>query len=136
MKEEDKLAMINHYRTKARHFLSQADEMMELKHWDLAVNRYYYACFHIVQSLFVCNGLSAHTHSGTLSQFTLHFVKTNLVPIDFGGFFSKMVQLRQKADYNNVANISEEEARSIVGMSHSFFEIVESLIGELGDNNV
>lgn len=128
MKEEDRQTMMEHYRIKARHFLSQADEMMELKHWDLAVNRYYYACFHIVQCLFVRNGISAHTHSGTLSQFTLHFVKTNIVPIDFGGFFSKMVQLRQKADYNNIANISEDEARSIVGMSHLFFEKVESLI--------
>lgn len=98
MKEEDRQMMIEHYRIKARHILSQADEMMELKHWDLAVNRYYYACFHIVQGLFVRHGISAHTHSGTLSQITLHFVKTDIVPIDFGGFFSKMVQLRQKTE--------------------------------------
>lgn len=38
---------------KAKRFLTQADEMVELKHWDLAANRYYYACFHAVQALFI-----------------------------------------------------------------------------------
>lgn len=36
---------------KAKRFLAQADEMVELKHWDLAANRYYYASFHAVQAL-------------------------------------------------------------------------------------
>lgn len=38
---------------KAKRFLAQADEMVELKHWDLAANRYYYASFHAVQALFI-----------------------------------------------------------------------------------
>ena len=128
MKEEDRQSMINHHREKAHHILKQAEEMITLGHWDLAVNRYYYACFHIVQSLFLSKGITAHTHSGTLSQFTLHFVKPGIVPIAFGGFFSKMVQLRQKADYNSVANITEQDARDIVDKSHDFIAKVESLI--------
>lgn len=72
-------------------------------------------------------GLTAHTHGGTLSQFSLHFVKTGLVPIEYGGFFSRMVQLRQKADYNSIAEVSEEEARSIVSMSHTFCDKVIEL---------
>lgn len=31
--------------------------MVELKHWDLAANRYYYACFHAVQALFIAKVL-------------------------------------------------------------------------------
>lgn len=38
---------------KAKRFLAQADEMVELKHWDLVANRYYYASFHAVQALFI-----------------------------------------------------------------------------------
>ena len=128
MREEDKQSMINHHRAKAHHNLEQAHQMMELSQWDLAVNRYYYACFHIVHSLFMAKGITAHSHGGTLSQFTLHFVKNGLVPIEFGVFFSKMVQLRQKADYNSVANITEDDARSIVEKSCAFIEKVESLI--------
>lgn len=102
--------------------------MMTLEHWDLAINRYYYACFHIVQSLFVSRGLSAHTHAGTSTLFGQHFVKTGLVDIAYGRFFATMVQLRQKADYNSVAEVTEQDARDIVDMTRSFIEKVESLI--------
>lgn len=127
MKEEDRLSMVAHHREKTIHLLSQGDEMIQLFHWDLAINRYYYACFHAVHSLLMSRGLTAHTHGGTLSQFSLHFVKTGLVPIEYGGFFSRMVQLRQKADYNSIAEVSEEEARSIVSMSHTFCDKVIEL---------
>ena len=53
--------------------------MVELKHWDLAANRYYYACFHAVQALFIAKGVNAHTHTGINTQFSLHFVKTTSV---------------------------------------------------------
>ena len=61
---------------KAKRFLTQADAMVELKHWDLAANRYYYACFHAVQALFLAKGFNAHPHPGIHPQFSLPFVKT------------------------------------------------------------
>ena len=128
MTAEDRLSMVEHHRIKAHHILEQGDEMMTLEHWDLAINRYYYACFHIVQSLFVSQGLSAHTHAGTSTLFGQHFVKTGLVDMAYGRFFATMVQLRQKADYNSVADITEQDARDIVDMTRSFVEKVESLI--------
>ena len=39
-----------------------------------------------------------------------------------------MVQLRQKADYNSVADITEQDALDIVDMARSFIEKVEKLI--------
>lgn len=108
--------------------LEQADLMITMGQWDLAVNRYYYACFHSLQALFVSTGLSAHTHAGTSTVFGQHFVKTGLADVSLGRFFATMVQLRQKADYNSVVNITEEDARDIVGQSHFFVEKVEELL--------
>ena len=113
---------------KAKRFLSQADEMVELRHWDLAANRYYYACFHIVQALFINKGVNAHTHAGINAQFGLQFVKTGIVDISYGSFLARMFQLRQKADYNCAYEISEEEVRGIVGLSHNFTTTILSLI--------
>ena len=58
---------------KAHRFLEQADEMCRQKYWDIASNRYYYACYHAVQALLIKNELVAHTHNGLLTQFGLHF---------------------------------------------------------------
>ena len=101
---------------------------MTLGHWDLAINRYYYACFHIVQALFMAKGFSAHTHSGTSTVLGQQFVKTGLIDVPYGRFFSTMVQLRQKADYNSVANIAEQDARDIVEQSKDFIAKLESLL--------
>lgn len=38
-----------------------------------------------------------------------------------------MFQLRQKADYNCAYEISEEEVREIIGLSHDFVNVVLSL---------
>lgn len=113
---------------KAKRFLSQADEMVELRHWDLAANRYYYACFHIVQALFINKGVNAHTHAGINTQFGLQFVKTGIVDVSYGSFLARMFQLRQKADYNCAYEISEEDVRGIVSLSHDFITTILGLI--------
>lgn len=74
MDQVNKDTLISLQVEKAKRFLTQADEMVELKHWDLAANRYYYACFHAVQALFIAKGVNAHTHVGINTQFSLHFV--------------------------------------------------------------
>lgn len=59
--------------------MNQAEMVSKMQQWNLAANRYYYACFHAVQALFIHNGLASKTHSGMLSQFGLHFIKTGII---------------------------------------------------------
>lgn len=127
MEQEQRVLLVNLQAEKAKRFLAQADEMVGLKHWDLSANRYYYACFHAVQALFVSKNVNAHTHAGISAQFSLHFVKTGVVDVVYGSFLARMFQLRQKADYNCAYEISEEEVREIIGLSHDFVNVVLSL---------
>ena len=53
MEAEDIKTLVNLQLEKAHRFLDQADEMYSMKYWDLAANRYYYACYHAVQGLFI-----------------------------------------------------------------------------------
>ena len=115
---------------RARRFVKQADEMMDLGYSDMAVNRYYYACFHIVQALFIQKEIVAHTHSGMLTQFSLHFVKTGKVALEDGSFLARLFQLRQKADYNCAYDITKEEAQSLKEPTHRFVEEIEDQIRE------
>ena len=115
---------------RARRFVKQADEMMEMGYSDMAVNRFYYACFHIVQALFIQREIFAHTHSGMLTQFSLHFVKTEMVSLEDGSFLARLFQLRQKADYNCAYDITKEEALSLKEPTHAFVEKIEKLIRE------
>lgn len=128
MEKDNQKILVSLQIEKAKRFLTQADEMANLKHWDLAANRYYYACFHAVQALFIAKGVNAHTHAGINTQFSLHFVKTGVVDISYGSFLARMFQLRQKADYNCAYEVSESEVQEIVDLTHNFVKTIISLI--------
>lgn len=128
MEKDNQKILVSLQTEKAKRFLTQADEMANLKHWDLAANRYYYACFHAVQALFIAKGVNAHTHAGINTQFSLHFVKSGVVDISYGSFLARMFQLRQKADYNCAYEVSESEVQEIVELTHNFVKTIISLI--------
>ena len=68
------------------------------------------------------------THAGTLGVFGMHFVKTGKIDKELGAFFSRMEQLRMKADYNCEYNVSKSEVESMIEPAHDFIEAIESLI--------
>ena len=71
--------------------------MVNQKRWDLAANRYYYACFQELDK-------------------------------QFGRFFSRMIQLRMKADYNSVAEVTEAEVLEMAPLSASFINSIKTLL--------
>ena len=94
---------------KAKRFIAEAEQMLSMGLWDLAANRFYYSCFHAAQALLIHYGLSAHTHAGTLGVFGMNFVKTGKIDKELGAFFSRMEQLRMKADYNCEYDVSNSD---------------------------
>ena len=130
MTPEERKILVDMQVERAHRFINQADEMMDMGYSDMAVNRFYYACFHIVQALFIKKEIVAHTHSGMLTQFSLHFVKTKKVSLEDGSFLARLFQLRQKADYNCAYDITKEEALSLKESTHQFVEKIEILIKE------
>ena len=128
MTPEERKLLVDMQVERAHRFVKQADEMMDLGYSDMAVNRFYYACFHIVQALFIQREIVAHTHTGMLTQFSLHFVKTEKVSLEDGSFLARLFQLCQKADYNCAYDITKEEALSLKEPTHGFVEKIEKLI--------
>lgn len=129
LSEEDREILVRLQMEKARTFLAQADEMYRQKYWDIASNRYYYACFHAVQALLIHNGLSVRTHDGLITAFGLHFVKTGKVESRLGAFLSRMEQLREKGDYNCIYTVSEDEISTMAEPAKELIEKIEKLLG-------
>ena len=124
----DKQLLISLQTAKSHRFLNDADEMVELGKWDIAANRYYYACYHMVQAAFISRGISTKTHDGCLTELGKSFILTGELDKKFGRFFSRMIQLRVKADYNNVAEVSEAEVLEMAPLSKEFVTNVEALL--------
>ncbi len=128
LNDDERKTMVTLQMEKASRFLEQAEMVRGLQQWDLAANRYYYACFHAVQALFIHDGLASKRHSGMLSQFGKYFIKTGIIEDRLGGFLTRMEQLREKGDYNCIFSVNEEELCTIVEPAHELVKVIASLI--------
>ena len=126
--DDERSSLVELRQDKAQRFLKEAEQMANLELWDLAANRYYYACFHAAQALLVCDGLSAHTHAGTLGVFGINFVKTGKIDKELGAFFSRMEQLRMKADYNCEYDVTQKEVETMSEPAHNFLAAIKELM--------
>ncbi len=115
---------------KAYRLLQEADDMVLQERWDLAANRFYYACYHIVHAAFITRGIATKTHDGTLTELGKNFILTGKLDKKYGRFFARMIQLRLKADYNSIAEVSESEVLEMAPLSHDFVSAVEKLTAE------
>lgn len=128
LNEEDRKTMVGLEMEKADRFLKQAGIMCEMEQWDMAANRYYYACFHAVQALFIYHGLASRRHSGMLTQFGLHFIKTGVIEDRLGAFLTRMEQLREKGDYNCLFEVTGDELLTFVKPAHELIDVVRKLL--------
>lgn len=113
---------------KSERFLQEGDDMLQQQRWDMAANRYYYACYHMVHAAFITRGIATKTHDGTLAELGKHFILTGKLDKKFGRFFARMIQLRIKADYNSIAEVTEAEVIEMAPLSHEFVDSLRPLL--------
>ncbi|MBO4463430.1 MAG: HEPN domain-containing protein [Prevotella sp.] len=126
----DKDLLIKLQEEKSYRMLAEADDMVQQCRWDIAANRYYYACYHMLQGLFISRGIPAKTHEGSLTHLGQDFILAGIIDKKFGRFFARMVQLRHKADYNSVAEVTKEEVLEMAPLSKEFIEKLVEIIKE------
>lgn len=124
LSQEDRITMRDLHLEKARVFLMDADNNFNNRAFSTAASRYYYAVFHAIHALFVMDGLYSKSHEGMTSLFSLHYVKTNKFNAEFGRFVSVMENLREKADYDVLFDVTEE---TLVPMKAKSYELVQAV---------
>jgi len=108
--------------------LEEAKIMLQSSHLFGAANRIYYACFYAVSALLLSKDLSSHKHSGVLSLFNRHFVKTGLIPVELGKFYSRLFDTRTESDYADLVTIDLKEIQDNLKTAEIFIPAVKSLI--------
>ena len=100
--------------------------------WRDAVNRTYYAEFYAVLALLITKGLGTSKHTGAISLFDREFVKKGAFSKELSRNLHGSFDMRQEADYEEMASIGEDEARLCAERSKEFVASVsEYLRGEL-----
>ena len=108
--------------------IQEAEEMIQSAHWNLAIQRLYYAAFYMASALLIKNRITAQTHNGVVAQLGLHFISTGLLNKTEGRLYSRLLQNRITGDYNDFFDFTEEDAKELLEPTKQLLEKLESLI--------
>lgn len=94
------------------------------------VNRAYYAMFYAALALLATIDQQTSKHSGVLALFDQHFIKTQILPKEMGKFLHKAFDTRQTGDYEEEAEITEEQAAEVLGFAVQFLKSIEEKLSK------
>jgi uncharacterized protein (UPF0332 family) len=128
LSSEERNIVVQAHIERAKEAMEDAAVIAEQARWYASANRLYYAAYNMVTALLIKNKHIAHTHSGTLGLFGLHFVKTGLVSKERGAFFRRLFELRQNGDYDVFVSFSDADILPLLEPTRSFLAEIERLI--------
>ena len=114
--------------------LKQAEEtyeaacvLYEAHYWNSVVNRLYYACFYAASALLIHHRVLTKSHAGVIGQFSQHFVRTGLIDEDSFKVYSKLLNWRNKGDYNDLFDFSKDDVTPMLSGARRFIDSVKGL---------
>ena len=125
---EDRKILVTYRIEKPKAVLVEARDNARLGHWSLVGNRLYYAVYHIAQALLLDKGLSAKTHAGTIHIIGQQFISVGLIGKTYGRLFSRLYELRQSGDYDDMFDATEEQVMPYFGQVEKFICEMEKLV--------
>lgn len=128
LSDDERAAIVVFKVEKTKETLRQAEGIAQLGYWNAVANRLYYACYYITSALLVHHKYSAQTHSGTIRLLGLHFVTKNLVSGELAKFYSKLFEMRQTGDYDDLYNLTEEDVRPLIERAQNYIWEIEKLL--------
>ena len=127
--ELQKLAQ--HRLSRAKEAFSEGDHLLTAKAFMGAVNRFYYAAFYAARALLAVRELDSSRHSGVISLFQKHFVKSGLVSTERAKALPRAFEKRQKSDYGDFSTVTAKEVQNIRNEIRDFLEECEQLLKRL-----
>lgn len=125
---DEKRAVIAYRIEKSRQTMVEARDNAGMKHWSLAANRLYYALFHMASALLIDKGYTSKTHSGILCILGQEFVAKGVLTRDDGRLVSRLQNMRQSGDYDDLFDWEEEDISPLFEPTNKLLEKMYALI--------
>ena len=95
-----------------------------------AANRMYYAVFHAVCALLIHDGHQVSTHKGSHALFSLHYIKTGILPRGYGLLYSQLQTMHEESDYNCAYDVEMDEIDQRLKPAKRLIEDIERLVSK------
>jgi len=126
--KEEKDALVAYRLQRAHETFKEVEGNVQMKFWNAAANRLYYACYYAALALNLNNSITARTHSGVFGLFEKHFVTTGIISNEQNKLYRKLFDLRQSSDYDDWFEVEESDIIPNIEPAKKFIETIENLI--------
>ncbi len=124
MKEELAKYRINDAREK----MLSSEILLKSKQYKDSVSRSYYAMFSAARALLATKNYDSAKHSGVIALFNQYFVKKGLVFTEMGRLLAEAKDVRERGDYADFIEVSEEEAGRYLDAAKRFIGEIERVL--------
>ncbi len=112
----------------AKDKLKSAEILFRQGQFNDSVSRSYYAMFSAARALLAMLSLSSTKHSGIISLFNQHFVKTGKVDKELGRLLKEAKDVREGGDYDDFFVASKELAEKQLEEARLFVNKIEKVL--------
>ncbi len=74
--------------------------------------------------------ITSSKHSGVIALFNRHFVKTGIIPIELGKFYSRVFDQRQESDYAYIPEIDQQQINRDIETAEELIRQIKAVIAE------
>lgn len=117
--------LINYRLLRAKETYEDAQILAQNDRWNSSINRLYYSAYYAVMALLQNSDLKPTTHTGAKSNFSEHFILTNVIPKEFGKIYSQLFTWRQKGDYDDLFDFDREKVMPYFEPVSEFISLIE-----------
>ncbi len=130
--DEHTKAIINVRLEKAKEDIATAHDLIALGRLRGAVNRAYYAIYHLATAVLLTQGIERSKHSAVQSAFGQYLIKPGLIEPEYGRILTSARKARETSDYADRLELDEEAARRIVADADRFVARMEEYLTNAG----
>jgi len=116
---------------KAQRCLESASLSLQQHYYDESISSSYYAIFHSARALLAIENVLAKSHTGVISLFSLHFIKTGKIDKVFSKILSEAFNKRNESDYLDFFLANEKDATEQLKSAELFYQEVVKFIRHL-----
>jgi uncharacterized protein (UPF0332 family) len=120
--------LIKYRIARAKDTYEDAQILAEREKWNSTINRLYYSAYYAVMALLLDSDLKPTTHNGAKSNFSEYFIKTGKIAKEYGKMYSQLFTWRQKGDYDDLFDFSEEKVMPYIEPVNDFILLIEKII--------
>ena len=128
MLDENKVALANYRFDRVSSELASSRDNLSAGRYAESLSNSYYAIFHFIRSVLALECKDFKKHSGVISYFQVHYIKTGIFSKELSDFIQGAIRLRTKADYEDFYVASRIDAEQQLENAETIYVQVKEYI--------